>query len=847
MLLTPMVGAFLVAVLSVADMFLPRPYDGVVLESDAPGARVVRQVVPGSGADVAGIRPGDVIVGIDRTLLNSTTHAQQLLNDHRIGERVPYLVRSQGRVSEVEVELGRRTVGDTAYLLACVLGFTFFIVGVFVVVRQPRLPATRAFATMCSLFLLFLVCRLRPASYSWVDSLVLTTGTVALLFLPAAFLHFFLIFPRPVWEWRRDPIARVLGWVARRSRTLLPFYLFPPLVYGTVVLWSQRAEEPLALISGAPAANWWLMVGYMALGLGGLGLSARYLPDVRQRRGAGLVFVGTVVGVVPFVVLAVGFPSFLHTERFLFWGVLPLFVVPLTFAYAIIRFQLMDIRVILRKSLLYTLTTAVVTAAYALGIACFNLLFRGTEIAASPLFPVLFALAIVLLFEPLRQRIQGPVDRFFFAERLRLQEAMVEMGEAFAVQHDLEAVVRQLVTRLPELLGLHFAGLYLVHGSEMERVAGPRALPDHLPKLPLLLEHLRKNGSLLRLGDLAPLRLISDDVQRCCETLAGCGVEMVGLLASSRRFLGVVVLSGTSGQTMLEREEVQLLRGLLQQASIALETSILLEETARQAELEGELRIAAAIQASLLPASLEGADGWQMAAVCRPAKEVGGDFYTELPRPDDSERAVVYGDVSGKSISAALVMMAAHEVLHALAHAYADPERLLKVANDRLHRLRGQGSALQVGSFVALGYLGFGVGTGRLRYSLAGQPPPMLVRDGSVRELELPRHRIPLGALEVGGHRVLELEMRPGDVVVAYSDGVVEAQSPDGEFFGDERLAEVLAASDGSPDATVASVLEAVERFAAGSAQYDDITLVAARWTGDVAPGEDETSSPASP
>ena len=213
-LLAPGIVAFLIAALSVADMFLPRPYDGVILESDAPGSRVVRQVVEHSGADHAGIKPGDVIVGIDRQFLNSTTHAQQLLNRHRFGEVVPYLVRSGGHIFEVDVELGRRQIGDSSYLVACVLGFLFFVVGTFVVVRQPRLPATRAFATMCSLFLLFLVCRLRPASYSWVDSLVLTTGTVALLLLPGAFLHFFLIFPRPIWDWRHDPISRALGWPA---------------------------------------------------------------------------------------------------------------------------------------------------------------------------------------------------------------------------------------------------------------------------------------------------------------------------------------------------------------------------------------------------------------------------------------------------------------------------------------------------------------------------------------------------------------------------------------------------------------------------------------------------------
>ena len=88
MTLAPGILALLIAVLSVADMFLPRPYDGVILEADVPGARVVRAVVPNSGADLAGIRPGDVIVGIDRNFLDSQTHAQALLNRHDIGESV---------------------------------------------------------------------------------------------------------------------------------------------------------------------------------------------------------------------------------------------------------------------------------------------------------------------------------------------------------------------------------------------------------------------------------------------------------------------------------------------------------------------------------------------------------------------------------------------------------------------------------------------------------------------------------------------------------------------------------------------------------------------------------------
>jgi hypothetical protein len=191
-----------------------------------------------------------------------------------------------------------------------------------------------------------------------------------------------------------------------------------------------------------------------------LAANASRLPSTRERRGAALVLLGSVFGLLPFLVLAVAFPSFLRTERFVTWGVVPLALIPLTFAYAIVRFQLLDVRVILRKSLLYTATTAVVTALYALAIASFNAVSKGTGLATSPYFPLVFALAIVLLFEPLRRRIQVPVDRFFYAERSRLQRAMVEMGEAFTGEVDPAAVVRELVERLPQILGLRFSALW---------------------------------------------------------------------------------------------------------------------------------------------------------------------------------------------------------------------------------------------------------------------------------------------------------------------------------------------------------------------------------------------------
>lgn len=826
--------AALLAVLSVVDIALPRPWDGIVLEADAPGRLVVRRVAAGSGAAAAGMRPGDVILGIDRNILRSTTHAAELLSRHSRSDTIPYLVRRDGQLLELAVTLGQRWIASPAYIYGCLLGFLFFGIGLFVLVQQPRQRTAQVFFLLSTLFMLFLVCRLRPASYTWVDSFVLTTGTVALLLLPASFLHFFLIFPRPV---PLRPQRDAPQFRARRRLwlTLLTAIYVAPALVLCVTLWRHlHTGAPLHLISGAPRGNWWVLAIYMVLGLAVLAINSRRVRDRRGRRAAMLIFAGSVLGVLPFLALAVAFPAFLQTESFLFLGIAPLIFVPLTFAYAIVRFQLLDVRVILRRSLLYTATSAVVTGLYALGIAFTNSLTRGTALQAAPFFPVLFALAIVLLFEPLRNWIQQLLNRFFHAERRRLQETLEELGGAFTAQVDLEAVVHDLVERLPDVLGLHFAALYLERDGTLEKVSASGTLPTKLPSnefplsefgrlpetLPVLPDLRRELAQRDGMASTAVIPRSSARLETLLLELEAAGARYLGDLASARRHLGLLVLSGSVSGMTLEREELRLLAGILGQASIALEASLLLEERTRQAELEQEVRLASTLQSSLLPERLEPARGWRVAALCRPAREVGGDFLTELPGAAADGHAIAYGDVAGKSVSGALVMMAAHEMLHSLALADPDPRRLLGRANQRLYQLGRRRS------FVALGYLA--PGDGRLVYTLAGQPQPLVRRiNGCVEELSLPGHRLPLGALLRGEYQVMETRFDPGDLLIAYSDGALEAQSPGGEPFGEERLRQAIDGAPCDPKPAIDHVLRAIDAFIERGSPYDDITLIA--------------------
>jgi hypothetical protein len=161
----------------------------------------------------------------------------------------------------------------------------------------------------------------------------------------------------------------------------------------------------------------------MTVGVGVLAAGFGRVRDPRQRRGVALVLIGSVAGLLPFLIAAVAAPEALVSDRSAPAALALLGLVPLTFAVAIVRFGLLDIRVMLRRSLAYSVLTAGVTALYAGGIALFNGLTRGSALAASPWFPVVFALAIALLFEPLRRRSQRLVDGALFGERRRLQEA----------------------------------------------------------------------------------------------------------------------------------------------------------------------------------------------------------------------------------------------------------------------------------------------------------------------------------------------------------------------------------------------------------------------------------------
>jgi phosphoserine phosphatase RsbU/P len=353
----------------------------------------------------------------------------------------------------------------------------------------------------------------------------------------------------------------------------------------------------------------------------------------------------------------------------------------------------------------------------------------------------------------------------------------------------------------------------------------PPPLPRELPARLLVIEELARLDEPVRPGVLEPLKQLEADSRRVLDQLAALGARLLVPLRTRGQLHAVLSLGPKRSEEEFGTDDLQLVRTLANQGAVALENARLLRERTRQVELEKELEIARRVQFSLIPSALPVPAGWHVAARCIPARQVGGDFYDALSTGGDGSVALVVGDVSGKSVPGAMMMVAAREVLHTAALGGASPLQILEVANQRLYAPRRH-------MFVALAFMQLHAG-GSGAYALAGQPAPLLRRaGGEVEELPPPAHRLPVGALRDAHWDLVRFALAPGDTVLLYSDGLADARTADGEPFGDGRIARVLARGDGEPAALVAEMMREVEVFTAGGEPYDDITLVALRWTG---------------
>jgi len=290
-------------------------------------------------------------------------------------------------------------------------------------------------------------------------------------------------------------------------------------------------------------------------------------------------------------------------------------------------------------------------------------------------------------------------------------------------------------------------------------------------------------------------------------------------LWNNRDVIGLLYVDSRRLSGLFTERDLRLLTHLANVTAIKIENARLFEQVVAAERMAQELERAAEIQNHLLPSEGPPIDGYQLCGSSVPCRAVGGDYYDYIELPG-GRCAIGLGDVAGKGLPAALLMCSLHATLRALVELDLPPAETMA----RINRLLAR--SIPANRFVTF-FLGIlDPARHALLYVNAGHNPPILVRAGGDPEL-LERTGLPLGLFETSAYEARAAALRPGDLLLCYSDGVTEERNAAGEEFGEERLLSLARrpGNDG-PAAIVERVTAALGEHHAGSPPQDDITLV---------------------
>ncbi|MEX1312529.1 MAG: SpoIIE family protein phosphatase [Candidatus Sulfomarinibacteraceae bacterium] len=484
-------------------------------------------------------------------------------------------------------------------------------------------------------------------------------------------------------------------------------------------------------------------------------------------------------------------------------------LIPVSLAFGIVKYRLMDIDLIIRKTVIYTAVTGFVVVVYLILAGMSGLALVRSAGLESQAATVVATLLVVALFVPVKNRIQRLVDRVFFQR-----------------EQDTEASIARLAKTVAESVSME--GMSLAVAEELQRtlrcrsvaVLVRRAASDHLaveatvglPETAVSGLLIPTAASILRTTGVHVVKGRDEWTEEEGRVFAQTDAERAVIGRRGDEALALITLGRKLNREPFDDEDEVYLEAVAGQLAVGVGRL-----RGRRAELE--FAQALQIPKSLLPSEVPQIDGVEAVARWRPAREVSGDYYDVL-QLDERRLAVCIGDVVGKGMPAALLMSSLQAAVKAVAVGDADPAKVCTQVRSVVT------SNLSGGRFVTFFFAVLDRGTSMLRFANCGHNQPVLVRgDGTV--LRLDRGGPAFARLM----RDLPYEagaapLEPGDRLVLFTDGVSEAMDGAGKQFGEDRIVELVTRHRAAAAGELEAVITRAVLDHAGGELQDDLTLV---------------------
>lgn len=773
----------------------------------------------------AGLRSGDVIVAVDGRKIDSGRAVRALIQAKPAGTIVHYAYTRDGKPGSVAVRLPRYGLADFAASF-----LPFFLIGLVML-------AIGASAAV-----------LKPDNKAAVSNLWLSTGMgivfvlwndydLTYLFPPIAYYGASFLYSSAA-------LAMVLNfptappWVAKRPwLQAIPYAIGALLTGGLFALFVQNPGPDWDDLATTLISAWPILVLLLAIGV--FSVRLKRMREARQRAQMKVFLLGIAFAYLP-TVLFDKLPLAITGQP-----TLPLIVdltyacwvfFPLSVAYAIIKHNLFDITIIIKRTTTYAALTAFLVGGYfsvAAGVRVIASWLLGAG-HASEWENVIATAMIAVAFMPVRTAISTRVDRLFSRTKYDFRQVVARVTAKAQSTLDIDDMKREFMAAIDAALHPRYIYvLSMVPQGDLLMTMGTQAVwgaaPMDVLKVPAddpLFARADKGHEV----EYTPSTGLTGQLS----PLAALGAHYRVPLKVGEEVVGLVILGPKQSDEDYSADDKQLLAATRLPLASALKTAALVDDKLFKDRVEQELKRAREVQEAMLPRGVPMLPGFEFAASSAPCLEASGDYYDFLELPD-GRVGIAVADVAGKGIAAAMATAMAKSALYN--QAQTDPEVLpvMGALNRLLHAVSKHSSAK---SFTTCLYALLDPRERKLTFSTAGHFPPQHYDAAHDRLTEFPLGGgFPLGVREKSKYVSYDVTLAPGDVLVFFTDGVTEAQAPEdlppggpvepGEMFESERLSAVLLEHKHRPAAEIhAAILAAVDGFVQGRSHTDDITVV---------------------
>jgi len=561
---------------------------------------------------------------------------------------------------------------------------------------------------------------------------------------------------------------------------------------------------------------------YVILGITFLVLGLKRVEAARLRKQVQVILLGICAAMVPYLVAFI-LPNLIGLDISpVMTTILAILAMSLgagSIAWAIIRYQFLDIRLIVRQSLVYTMSSALLVGAYILAVTQLSGVLQSVLGQQMPLLNIGFIIVALILFQPINNQIDNIIKRMFIRDRADYRNIINRLSSQIIHILDREQLFALVDETLRTSLSVGGTGFCIYDDERRAYLYFPRSGADEISLV-------QTDPMLGAIGQLkTPTHYDRIETWHHGSSLATIlqvnGVHLVVPLNDRDHLLGFVTLTEKTSGFRFTFEDITLLSTLANQMVVASTNVRLYRESLVKQRLEEEMNLARQIQMQLLPDAPPEGKEFSVIAHNQPSRVVGGDFYDFVRTDADGGFGLVIADVSGKGVPAAL--LAAQ--LQAALRSEVGNRRMVSETVGKVNNIISELAATSR-LYATLVYGEYCPKTSEFEFSNAGHNYPVLMRaDGSHEFLETGGTIV--GAFDSTPYQARKVKLNPDDLLFFYTDGLSEAMNTGDEEYGELRIVDFLKRHRHlSPEQIKDQIIKDVHDFSGITSPEDDTTIV---------------------